>query len=177
MKNIIFYKSNTGFTKKYVDMLENRISPLEMYPINKISKKLILEADNIFYGGPIKNNVIEGLAKFLKKYKYMKNKNIFIFATGIQPSSDDKRELVIMSNSLDSYHVRLYLVPGGLDINGMKFPKKQIMKIGFKLAAKKEGGDSSNLILNRINERVDLVNNMALDVMIDKFHAVNISKN
>ena len=82
MKNIIFYKSNTGFTKKYVDMLENRISPLEVYPINKISKKLILEADNIFYGGPIKNNVIEGLAKFLKKYKYMKNKNIFIFEIG-----------------------------------------------------------------------------------------------
>lgn len=48
MKNILFYKSNTGFTKEYCDMLANRIVPLEIYEISKISKKLIKDADNIF---------------------------------------------------------------------------------------------------------------------------------
>ena len=70
MKNIIFYKSNTGFTKQYVDMLQNRIVPLEVYKVEKINKKLLEGADNVFFAGPLRNNVILGLSKFLKKYKY-----------------------------------------------------------------------------------------------------------
>ena len=65
MKNIIFYKSNTGFTKQYVDMLQNRIVPLEVYKVEKINKKLLEGADNVFFAGPLRNNVILGLSKFI----------------------------------------------------------------------------------------------------------------
>ena len=80
MKNIIFYKSNTGFTKQYVDMLQNRIVPLEVYKVEKINKKLLEGADNVFFAGPLRNNVILGLSKFLKKYKYMKDKYNAVFS-------------------------------------------------------------------------------------------------
>lgn len=173
MKNILFYKSNTGFTKEYCDMLANRIVPLETYKVNKISKKLLKDADNVFFGGPLKNNVIQGLDKFLKKYKYMKDKNIFVFAVGIQPPDDEKRELVIEANGLDSYHVRLYLILGGFDLNRMKFPKKQLIKLGFNAMAKKEP-DKASMILSRLDNPINFVSNSNLDKMVDTYRRVNL---
>jgi len=175
MKNILFYKTNTGYTKEYVDLLSNRVVPLEIYDIKKINKKKINEANNIFFGGPIKNNVIVGLNKFLKYYKYMKDANIFVFAVGIQPESEEKRELVITANGLDNYHIRLYFLLGGMDINRMKFPQKQIMKIGLKLAMKKEP-EMAETIKSRFENPINFVSSSNLDKMVETFHKVNLRK-
>ena len=65
MKNLIIYKSNTGFTKEYAEMLARRIVPSEIIDIKKINKKKLKEADKIFFGVHIRNKVILGLNKFL----------------------------------------------------------------------------------------------------------------
>lgn len=175
MRNIIFYKSNTGFTKQYVDMLQNRVVPLEVYKIEKISKKLLLDADNIFFAGPLRNNVILGLNKFLKKYKYMKDKNIYVIATGIQPPDDEKRELVITTNGLDEYHVRLFLLLGGLDINKMKPLSKMMMKLSIKIAIKKDPSQKE-LLEQRLNNSINFVSNSNLDRLVDIYRRVNLRK-
>ena len=173
MKNIIFYKSNTGFTKQYVDMLQNRIVPLEVYKVEKINKKLLEGADNVFFAGPLRNNVILGLSKFLKKYKYMKDKNIYVIATGIQPPDDEKRDLVITTNSLDEYHVRLFLLLGGLDINKMKPLTKMMMKISIKMAIKKDPSQKE-MLEQRLNRSLNFVSNSNLDRLVDIYRRVNL---
>ena len=136
MSNLIVYKSNTGFTKSYVDMLERRVLPCEVVEISKLKKEQLKEAEYIFYGGPLKNNVIEGLDKFLKHYKLFEDKNVFIFCTGIQPIDQEKKENVITANGLEFYHVRLYLLPGGMDFSKMS-PLKQKMIKGSKALIRK----------------------------------------
>ena len=173
MKNIIFYKSNTGFTKQYVDMLQNRIVPLEVYKVEKINKKLLEGADNVFFAGPLRNNVILGLSKFLKKYKYMKDKNIYVIATGIQPHDDEKRDLVITTNSLDEYHVRLFLLLGGLDINKMKPLTKMMMKLSIKMAIKKDPSQKE-MLEQRLNGSLNFVSNSNLDRLVDIYRRVNL---
>ena len=173
MKNIIFYKSNTGFTKQYVDMLQNRIVPLEVYKVEKINKKLLEGADNVFFAGPLRNNVILGLSKFLKKYKYMKDKNNYVIATGIQPPDDEKRDLVITTNSLDEYHVRLFLLLGGLDINKMKPLTKMMMKISIKMAIKKDPSQKE-MLEQRLNGSLNFVSNSNLDRLVDIYRRVNL---
>lgn len=173
MKNIIFYKSNTGFTKQYVDMLQNRIVPLEVYKVEKINKKLLEGADNVFFAGPLRNNVILGLSKFLKKYKYMKDKNIYVIATGIQPPDDEKRDLVITTNSLDEYHVRLFLLLGGLDINKMKPLAKMMMKLSIKMAIKKDPSQKE-MLEQRLNGSLNFVSNSNLDRLVDIYRRVNL---
>lgn len=111
MKTLIVYKSNTGFTKEYVDMIKKRIVDATVVEIKKLNSKLIKQHDIIFYGGPLRNNVILGLNKFLKYNDKFGDKDIFIFATGIQPIDNEKKGLVIDTNHLDLYHVRLYLLP------------------------------------------------------------------
>lgn len=173
MKNIIFYKSNTGFTKQYVDMLQNRIVPLEVYKVEKINKKLLEGADNIFFAGPLRNNVILGLSKFLKKYKYMKDKNIYVIATGIQPPDDEKRDLVITTNRLDEYHVRLFLLLGGLDINKMKPLTKMMMKLSIKMAIKKDPSQKE-MLEQRLNGSLNFVSNSNLDRLVNIYRRVNL---
>ena len=173
MKNIIFYKSNTGFTKQYVDMLQNRIVPLEVYKVEKINKKLLEGADNVFFAGPLRNNVILGLSKFLKKYKYMKDKNIYVIATGIQPPDDEKRDLVITTNSLDEYHVRLFLRLGGLDITKMKPLTKMMMKLSIKMAIKKDPSQKE-MLEQRLNGSLNFVSNSNLDRLVDIYRRVNL---
>ena len=173
MKNIIFYKSNTGFTKQYVDMLQNRIVPLEVYKVEKINKKLLEGADNVFFAGPLRNNVILGLSKFLKKYNYMKDKNIYVIATDIQPPDDEKTDLVITTNSLDEYHVRLFLLLGGLDINKMKPLTKMMMKISIKMAIKKDPSQKE-MLEQRLNGSLNFVSNSNLDRLVDIYRRVNL---
>ena len=174
MKNLIIYKSNTGHTKEYSEMLERRISG-KLISIDNLKKNDIKEADNIFYGGPLRNNVILGLKKFLKYYKLFESKNIFIYAVGMEPYSEDKKENVIASNGLDLYHVRLYFLQGGMDLSKMKFPMRQLLLYGLKRSLKKEGL-SEDLLEQRINNPINMVNSSNLDHMIDIYRRVIIRK-
>ena len=171
MRTIIYYKSNTGFTKEYVDLLAPRIECKEIYDIKKMKTKDIKNADNIIFMGPLRNNVIVGLNKFLKKYDKMEDKNIFVFAIGIEPASNDKKENVIMANGLELYHVRLYLIPGGFDIERYKGIKKSFMKTIFKIASKKRP-ELKMITTQRINQ----VNGTHLDRMVDVFYKINKDK-
>ncbi|MDY4857321.1 MAG: flavodoxin domain-containing protein [Candidatus Onthovivens sp.] len=174
MKNLIIYKSNTGHTKEYSEMLERRISG-KLISIDNLKKNDIKEADNIFYGGPLRNNVILGLKKFLKYYKLFESKNVFIYAVGMEPYSEDKKENVIASNGLDLYHVRLYFLQGGMDLSKMKFPMRQLLLYGLKRSLKKEGL-SEDLLEQRINNPINMVNSSNLDHMIDIYRRVIIRK-
>ena len=102
MKTILIYKSNTGFTKKYVDSIERRLVDIEVVPFKKTKWSKLKNYDTIIYGGPLRANKIEGLSKLLKRYNKIQDKNIFIFATGIEPMTDSKKEDVIMANGLAS---------------------------------------------------------------------------
>lgn len=176
MENLIVYKSDTGFTKKYVDSLERRLPESEVVDIKKFKVKMTKDVDFIFFGGPLRNSKILGLDKFLKHYEKFKDKNIFIFCTGIEPITDEKKDIVITSNGLNYYHVRLYLLPGGMDYSKMSKIMQKMMKIGLEAAAKKQ-----NLTLDQISARLttpmDLTDVSKLDKMLDVYHLLKINKN
>lgn len=175
MESLIIYKSNTGFTKRYVDSLERRILDSKVVDIKDLRKSDLKEAKFIFYGGPLKNDKIDGLDKFLKYYDLVENKNIFIFCTGISPLDDKKKENVILANGLNLYHVRLYLLPGGFDFNKMSKFEQKMIKLGLKMQAEKQGF-SKDLIESRLNSSVDLVDLNKLDRMVEVYHAVKLKE-
>lgn len=179
MANLIVYKSNTGFTKEYVDSLERRVLPCEVIEVSKLKKEHIKKADAVFYGGPLKNNVIEGLDKFLKFHKLFGEKDVFVFCTGIQPLDQDKRENIINANGLSFYHVRLYIYPGGLDISKMSPLKQKIMKLGLKRAMSSgqlPAGATEEMIEERLSHPVNFVDTRQLDRMVDVYHMSKLRK-
>ena len=175
MKTLLIYRSDTGFTKEYVDLIKRRIPDIEIVDIKHFKKSMIKENDIIFYGGPLRNNVILGLDKFLKHHNLFGDKDIFVFATGIQPIDNDKKDNVIMANGLEYYHVRLYLLPGGLDVNKMKKWKQKLFRFAMKKALNSNqlpSGVDKTLFESRINQRLDLVNPSSIDRMIEVYNAV-----
>lgn len=176
MENLIVYKSETGFTKKYVDSLERRLPDSQVVEVKKFKAKMTKDVDFIFFGGPLRNSKILGLDKFLKHYEKFKDKNIFIFCTGIEPINDEKKDSVITANALNYYHVRLYLLPGGMDYSKMSKVMQKMVKIGLEAAAKKQ-----NLPLEQIQGRlttpIDLTDISKLDRMLDVYHRIKINKN
>lgn len=168
MKTVIIYKTNTSFTYDYVELLKPRIECEKDVKINKFKKKDIQDNKNIIFMGPLRNNVILGLSKFLKKYKYMKDKNIFIFAVGMEPYSEDKKDCVIMANCLQDYHVRLYLIPGGFDIARYSKFKQVFIKRILKIASK------SRPELGMIQDRnLNFVDGKNLDTMVNVYYKIN----
>lgn len=173
MKELIVYKSNTGFTKKYIESLNRRLDDPKVVDVKKLKKKDLKEAKYIFYGGPLRNNKILGLDKLLKHYELIEDKNIFVFCTGIEPINGEKKENVISANGLMYYHVRLYLLPGGLDISKMPKTQQFLMKKGMNIAAKREGV-SVDLLASRLNNAIDLVDLTKLDKIIDVYRKVKL---
>ena len=99
----------------------------------------------------------------------MKDKNIYVIATGIQPPDDEKRDLVITTNSLDEYHVRLFLLLGGLDINKMKPLTKMMMKLSIK-----KDPSQKEMLEQRLNGSLNFVSNSNLDRLVDIYRRVNL---
>lgn len=178
MSTVIFYESKTGYTKEYATILERRIGDAKLFHISKINKKIIKESDFIFFGGPLRNNVIKGLNKFLKFYKLMENKNIFVFAVGIEPLSDDKKDNVITANGLDLYHVRLYFLQGGWCIAKLPKLEQKLIKMGLtkELKNNKNPSISEDLVNQRIYQEMNFVRSENLDRMIDVYHRVKLLK-
>lgn len=167
-KSIIYYKSNTGFSKMYAEILKPKIEATLILDIKNIKKKDILNYKNIIFIGPLRNNNILGLKKFLKKYKSMKNKNIFVLAVGMEQETLEKREIVINMNRLHKYHLRLYFLMGGFNFNKFSNFKKRI----FNLYLKTQSNDSS-LLSNLKNQAIDFVNSDNLDKMVSVFNKIN----
>ena len=174
MKEMVVYFSETGFTKKYVESIERRIPGIEVKFIKNLKKKDVLDKDMIIYAGPIRGNKILGLDKFLKHYKHMEDKEIFILGVGIGPISETKKENVIYANGLEFYHVRLFLLPGGMSLKNMKPMKRKMLQVSMKFASKKNPMVKQNL--DMFERELDLTNINLLDPILDKYHIVKVRR-
>lgn len=118
MINAIVYKSNTGFTKKYAEMLSEELS-LPIYSLNKISK--LNKNTNIIYMGNVFASNING-------YKNIKDKlNIeAVVAVGMTfPSIENNNQL----KEVNKIENNLFYLHGGLDKQKLKGFKKLIINL------------------------------------------------
>lgn len=135
MKNLIIYYTKSGHSKAYAETISSRVDGTLMH-IKDVKKKDINEHDTIVFISSIYGNKINKVDKYLKWYPKFENKNWIICRVGMSPASQDARDLEIISNGLDEYHIRYYQLMGGFDITKVPFPYNMIMKMGLKRASK-----------------------------------------
>lgn len=167
MKNLIVYYSKYGHTKRYAEFLKTRIGG-DMITIDELNKKVLKDYDNVIFGSSLRRNTILKLKNFLKLYKYMDGKNVFVFANGFSTMqvSDETKQFLIDMNGLYDYHIRFYLVPGGFSYADLKGIDKKMIDFSLKIGQKDAEQD-----LSLFKEReIDLVNPNALDRMVDVIH-------
>ena len=98
-----------------------------------------------------------------------RDKNIIIAGCGISciRPDDYQKQLIITSNDLDDKHVRLYLLPGGLDLKLMPPFKRFMFKTAMQYSMKKNDTPGAAVGLeNILRNGVDYVNPDNLDRMV-----------
>lgn len=138
MKTVIYYYSKTGHTKAYAFSLSQRLENVDVFKVKQMRRRVMKQYDTIIFMSPVHGNRIKYVEKFLKHYSKIKEKNLFIVAVGMQPATSERRETLITVNLLDEYHIRLYELMGGFDINKLPWILRKLMKIGLKAAMSKD---------------------------------------
>ena len=121
MIKAIIYKSKTGHTKKYAEMLGEKLN-MPFYEIKEAEKKLN-KNDEIIYLGWICATRIVGLNKVLKKYKVN-----CCGAVGAYPKTDENVQNIKNANNIK---IPLFYMQGGIDYTKLnKIYKKLLQAIG-----------------------------------------------
>lgn len=121
MIKAIIYKSKTGHTKKYAEMLGEKLN-MPFYEIKEAEKKLN-KNDEIIYLGWICATRIVGLNKILKKYKVN-----CCGAVGAYPKTDENVQNIKNANNMK---IPLFYMQGGIDYTKLnKIYKKLLQTIG-----------------------------------------------
>lgn len=134
MKTLVVYYTKSGHSKDYAETISSRVDATLIH-LKELKKDIIKEHDTIVFVSSVYANKINKIEKFLKWYHKFENKNWIICRVGMSPASEDSRELEIITNGLDDYHIRYYQLMGGFDITKVPFPYNLIMKAGLKRAS------------------------------------------
>ncbi|MCX8058932.1 MAG: flavodoxin domain-containing protein [Spirochaetes bacterium] len=169
MKTIVFYKSISGFTEKYANMIAEELN-CPVLKIENISTIDLSSYDTIVFGGSLHAVGIIGLEEF-KKYLSKISGRIFIFAVGASPAKEGIIEEIWNNNNLDELgkeRTKLFFLRGGFNYKKLNFKNKIIMGLlYFKLKYKKDRNDDENGMLKAYKTPVDFTSKENIKEMID----------
>lgn len=136
-KPLLIYKSNTGFTKKYVDWILEEVH-CTARQLDQITEEDIKAHDLVVYGGGIRAGQISGLKKALSRID-PSVKQVIVFATGAAPYTDEIVNQITINNFSDiNATVDFYYFESGLDYEKMSFLNRMMMNAYSKMLANKE---------------------------------------
>lgn len=159
MVKAIVYKSETGFTKEYAEILSKKLN-IPYYTIRE-AKKELKRKDEIVYLGWICAGRISGIDRVRNRY------NVKCYGSvGAFPKEDNYIQTLIKSNALENDKV--FYLRGGLNLKKLKGYKKIIVKIVGNMLKKDNKEKEGSKELTRIfNEGASFVNSKNLSEMIN----------
>ena len=159
MVKAIVYKSETGFTKEYAEILSKKIN-VPCYTLEE-AKKNLNKSDEIVYLGWICAGSIKGVNRVRNKYQVK-----CYGAVGAFPKDDKYIESLVKLNELEKG--KLFYLRGGINFKKLKGYKKLIVKIvGNVLEKNNKDKEGSEELIRLFNEGASFVESKNLDEMID----------
>ena len=135
MKSVLLvYKTETGFTKKYVDWIAEAITCTAI-PLDHINNIRIDDYEIIVYGAGIHAGRIQGLKEFKSEVFNLVSKKIVVFATGGAPG-DEAIVSKITDNNFSAEelnNIEFFYFRSGLNYENMGFRDKAMMKLYSKV--------------------------------------------
>lgn len=140
MKTIIIYKSKTGFTKKYAEIVADKVNAT-VADVKTISEKSLSDYDVIVYGSGVHAGMIGGLSKAKELFWNSKAKQFVVFATGATPNAANDTIEEIWKNNFSAdelTNIPHFYMQSGLCYEKMPFFDKTLMKTLSKIMKKKK---------------------------------------
>ncbi len=129
-KILVCYKSVTGFTKQYAEMIANEINGTLM-DLKNVTAETISQYDIVVFGGRFFAGGVDGLKKAKELAAKGNVKNFVVFATGATPNTAEKTIQEAWKNNFTTDELRRiphFYMQGGLCYEKMPLPEKLMMK-------------------------------------------------
>lgn len=171
MKSILLiYRTDTGFTKKYVDWINEKL-PCETVLLDEIDHLDLVSYDVIIYGAGIHAGHIKGLKDFKKKIEVIDQKKpVIVFATGGAPCTDAIFSTIKANNFSSNEHsnIEFFYFQSGINYERMGFFDKTIMKSYNKvLSLKNNKSDVEEGTSKAISASYDSCNSESIIPMVE----------
>jgi len=132
MKNkiIIIYKSSTGFTKKYAEMIAREIN-CTLAEYKTATCQEMSEYDIVVFGTRAHAGRIDGYKKMKEAFDKSTAKKLILFVTGASPNTAADVLDAFWSQNLSTDELAKiphFYMPGGLCYEKMNLPDKLMMK-------------------------------------------------
>lgn len=156
----IVYTSNTGFTKRYAEMLGGLLN-LKVYEL-KHSKNLPSGADIIYMGWLCAGN-IKGYAKAVRRFNIL---SVVCVALGDAAQEEAVRKSINLPESTP-----LFFAQGGMNYEKLKGVNRLLITMLSKgLSSKQNLTDDEKRMLEAINKGGDFADEKNLDAVINWYN-------
>ena len=140
MKILVTYKSKTGFTKKYAEMIAEEIE-CTLVDFREVTVEKMSEYDVVVFGGRLHAGMVDGLKKAKEMFEKSSAKKFVVFATGATPN--EAKEVIegIWPNNLSADELETiphFYMQSGICYEKMPFVDKAIMKMVASMLSKKQ---------------------------------------
>lgn len=129
-KILVCYKSVTGFTKRYAEMIAAETDGTLM-DFRDVTAETVSQYDLVVFGGRFHAGTVDGLKK-VKGFIAKGNVKAFVvFATGAMPATAEDTIQQAWENNLSADELRQiphFYMPGGLCYEKMPLSEKMMMK-------------------------------------------------
>lgn len=129
-KILICYKSVTGFTRKYAEMMAKEVHATLM-EAGEVTEKNMAQYDTVVFGGRFRAGEVDGLKRMKKLLKESQAKTFMIFATGAMPATAEATLEQAWENNLtddERHRIPHFYMPGGLCYEKMPLAERMMMK-------------------------------------------------
>lgn len=173
MKTIVIYRSKTGFTKKYAQLISERLN-CPIYSFSEIKRINLEDYELIIYGGSLYASGILGLKKFKTK---LKNQRLIVFAVGATPLKEGLKDEIINANFTprEKEHVNFFYMRGGFKFDELNLIDKGLMlmmKRSIKKKDPKERTADERGLLNAYEQPVDFTKEENIQPLITYYEEV-----
>lgn len=168
MKNVVIYKSKTGFTKKYAEWIAEELSA-DIFEVSKVSANILPDYDTVIYGGGLYAGGINGLKFITQNLGKLKGKKVIVFTTGASPSREEVIIEVRNKNftSKQQRQIGFFYLRGGFDYNKLKLIDKLLMTLlKIRLKKKKELTTDEKGMLAAYDTPVDFTEKQNINELI-----------
>jgi len=140
MKTLLIYKSQTGFTRRYAEIIAAQTG-CDLMEFKKASAKLLSGYNRIVFGGRLRAGAVDGLKAAKAMFKKSGAKEFIVFATGATPNA--AADIITQTWMKNLSEAELASIPhfymqSGLQYDGMSGIDRFMMRMLSRMLAKKK---------------------------------------
>ncbi len=146
-KTIVIYKTISGFTKKYAEMIGEELGA-KVISLNKVNKEILADYEVIIYGGSLHAVGVVGFKTLKGMIKNMPDKKLVLFAVGASPQKEGIIEEIKKHNCVDYQPNKVFYLRGGFDFSKLNLVNKIVMFFFINLLKlkSKKSADAKGMI-------------------------------